>query len=474
MRQIHDQQLQFGQVPIEEIRFVADSRDDIPAILRGLQQLYCTPSVYRPVMALLKKELLAKVDARTGRPGLDLWQILVLGILKQGLRIDFDRLRELANEHRTLQHMLGHGLYDETHYRLQRLVDNVSLLTPSLLQDINGLLVRCGHAALGESGEAELRGRCDSFVVETDVHYPTDVSLLWDALRGLLRSTGRSAGKHGVGGWRQWRQLTRRVRRRFQAVRETRRAQGPQIRAYLRTCRILVGRSESSLKALQAAGLAKQKVQKMEGFIGHAQRQIEQVDRRLLKGETIPHEEKVFSVFEEHTRWIAKGKAGVAVELGVPVCVVEDQHQFVLHYKVLWEGSDVDVAVPMIRETQQRYPELKACSFDRGLHSPENRVALDRLLERNALSGKGKLSKANREREAAPAFREARRQHPAVEAAINHLEHHGLDRVRSRGADGFERTVALSVLGANIHRLGKILLAKERKQARRRAARLAA
>ena len=254
-------------------------------------------------------------------------------------------------------------------------------------------------------------------------------------MRGLLRSTGRSTGKHGVGGWRQWRQLTRRVRRRFQAVRETRRAKGPQVRAYLRTCRILVGRAESSLKELQAVGLAKKKVKKIEGFIGHAQRQIEQVDRRLLQGETIPHEENVFSVFEEHTRWISKGKAGVAVELGVPVCVVEDQHRFVLHHEVMWKGSDVDVAVPMIRETQKRYPTLKACSFDRGFHSPGNRVGLDRLLERNALPGKGKLSKANREREAAAAFREARRQHPAVESAINHLEHHGLDRVRSRGAD---------------------------------------
>ena len=72
MRQIHEPQLQFGQVPIEELRFVTDSRDDTPAILRGLQQLYCTPSVYRPVMALLEKQLLAKVNARTSRPGLDL------------------------------------------------------------------------------------------------------------------------------------------------------------------------------------------------------------------------------------------------------------------------------------------------------------------------------------------------------------------------------------------------------------------
>ena len=136
-----------------------------------------------------------------------------------------------------------------------------------------------------------------------------------------------------------------------------------------------------------------------------------------------------------------------------------------------WKGSDVDVTEPMIWETQERYLELQACSFDRGFHSPGNRVALDRLLERNALPGKGKLSKAHRE--AAPEFRAARRQHPAVESAINHLEHRGLDRVGSRGADGFERTVTLSVLGANIHRLGRILLVAERRKSRRRAVGLA-
>ncbi len=99
------------------------------------------------------------------------------------------------------------------------------------------------------------------------MHDSTDVSLLWDVMRGLLRSTGRSARKHGVGGWRQ---LMRRARTRFQAVRETRRAKGPQVRAYLRTCRVLV--------TLKAAGLAEQKVQQIEGLIGHAERQVGQLD----------------------------------------------------------------------------------------------------------------------------------------------------------------------------------------------------
>ncbi len=168
---------------------------------------------------------------------------------------------------------------------------------------------------------------------------------------------------------------------------------------------------------------------RIESHLEHARRRIDQVDQRLLKGETIPQNEKVFSIFEEHTRWCVKGKTGVPVELGVPVAVLEDQHGFLLHHRILWEGSDVDHAVPVIREAQARFPDLRLCSFDKGFHSPSNRVALDALLDHNVLAKKGKLSRADREREAETTFREMRRQHPAVGAAINNLEQRGMDRV---------------------------------------------
>ena len=155
--------------------------------------------------------------------------------------------------------------------------------------------------------------------------------------------------------------------------------------------------------------------EEVEGYVGHARRQIDQIDRRVLQGRRIPHEEKVFSIFEPHTRWCAKGKAGV------PVSVVECEQQFVLHWQVMWEGEDVDVACPLVAEAQELYPCLAACSFDKGFHSPANRERLDAVLELNALPRKGRLSKADREREGAPAFRAARRAHAAVESAINNL-----------------------------------------------------
>ncbi len=108
------------------------------------------------------------------------------------------------------------------------------------------------------------------------------------------------------------------------------------------------------------------------------------------------------------------------------------------------EGSDVHHAVPVAAAAQERFPELRACSFDRGFHSPENRRDLDAMLDLNALPKKGYLSKAERERQSEPGFAEARRQHPAVESAIIHLEHRGLDRIRSHGRDGFARIRGLS------------------------------
>ena len=474
MREIHRRQLQLGQVPIDQIRIDPKSRDDIPAVLKGLQHIWSDGELRARLFALLDEHVLPEADRTVGRPGMELGQILVLGVLKQGLNCDFDRLHDLANQHKTVRAFLGHSDFgDETYYEYQTVHDNVSLLTPELLSAVGQLVVESGHkvAKKKEPGEP-LRGRCDSFVVETDVHYPTDVSLLWDAMRCLLRETGRAAGRHAVGGWRQWQHLTREVRKLFNRVRSTRRAKRhpERVEAYLARCRRLVERAVDTLDTLRGADVDAVTCGVIEGYVAHARRQIDQVERRLLRGETIPHEEKVFSIFEEHTRWVSKGKAGTPAELGVPVAVIEDQHQFILHHEILWQGEDVDVAVSLVEDTQARYPELRACSFDRGFHSPDNRVRLDALLDVAALPKKGRLSNADRAREEDESFAAARRVHPAIESAINGLEHRGLDRVRNHGADGFARAVSLSVLAANLHRLGLLLQKRERKRRRRRVA----
>ena len=199
---------------------------------------------------------------------------------------------------------------------------------------------------------------------------------------------------------------------RFNKVRKTRRASPKHIKAYLKVCAELIGRVEALLLELVAKGEPPRKIDETANFLMHAVRQINQIDRRILKGETIPHNEKVFSIFEPHTRWISKGKAGCLVELGVPVCIIECQYQFILHYEIMWEGSDVDFAVPMVVTTKELFPDFCAASFDRGFHSPENRARLDELLVDNVLPRKGYLSKADQDREQGETFAAMRRQHP--------------------------------------------------------------
>ncbi len=111
MRKIFPFQAEIGNLPIEEIRLDPKSRDDIPALLLGLQYLYTHKETREALFDLLEKEVLPGVDLNNGRPGMTVWGILVMGILKQGLNCDFDRLHELVNKHIDVQAFLGHGVF---------------------------------------------------------------------------------------------------------------------------------------------------------------------------------------------------------------------------------------------------------------------------------------------------------------------------------------------------------------------------
>ena len=144
-------------------------------------------------------------------------------------------------------------------------------------------MVESGHAVARKKPGEPLRGRCDSFVVETDVHYPTDVNLLWDAMRCLLRELGRAARKHKIRGWRQWRHLTEEVKKCFNKVRSTRRAksQPDRVEAYIERCCRLVDRAEESCKELEQAGVAQSGM--IQSLIAHARRSKE-AGRRKSSG----------------------------------------------------------------------------------------------------------------------------------------------------------------------------------------------
>ena len=199
MREVQRRQMQFGQVAIGDIWLDPKSRDDIPAVLKGLQHLHVERR--DELFGLLEAHIRPGTDRTVGRPGMDLWRILVLGVLKQGLGCDFDRLHDLANNHRTVRAMLAHGDFaDESRYELQTLIDNVSLMTPKLLSAVGRLVVDSGHAVARKKPGGPLRGRCDSFAVETDVHYPTDVSLVVG--RDAVFDPGGGAGGQAARGGR--------------------------------------------------------------------------------------------------------------------------------------------------------------------------------------------------------------------------------------------------------------------------------
>jgi hypothetical protein len=492
MRRVIEPQMKLGELAIADIKLDPKSRDDIPQILRGLQHIYTTPELRGAVFAILAEVLpvhqiegkTVKADPNNGRPGMTQWQILVLGVLRLGLNADYDRILELANEHKTLRKMLGHSDWAaEKLYNLQTLKDNLRLFTPEILERLNRVIVGAGHKALKKSPEEGIAGRCDSFVVETDVHFPTDINLLLDAIRKVIEISAELSSTYNLPGWRQHHYHHRQFKRQYRTVQRlkhsTSKDESKQQKkeqeikdahcAYLDLAERYLMRADQTRQQVSPHDpLSVAWLSALHDFMEHARRQIDQIDRRVLRGERIPHNEKVFSLFEPHTEWISKGKAGVPVELGLRVCIMEDQDRFILHHRVMVKSTDDQVAFAMVGETKQKFPKLRAVSMDKGFYSPANQEVLKPRLDCVVLPKKGRLSQADKDRESDPEFVKLRKQHSAVESAINALEVHGLDKCPDHGLHGFKRYIAMAVVARNIQRLGAVLRQQEQEAAQRK------
>ena len=206
----------------------------------------------------------------------------------------------------------------------------------------------------------------------------------------------------------------------------------------------------------------------------------DQIERRLLKGETIPAEEKIFSIFEEYTEWLTKGKLNKKVELGLLLLVTSDQYQFIVDYKVMEKQRDAAQVSSLCERIKKHYPgnEIGSHSFDKGFWSRDNLATLQKAgIEQVILPKKGRHNKEDKERESDSEFKKLRNAHSAVESNINMLEHHGLNRCMDKGLDGCKNYVGLSVLAYNLHILGNALKEKklvEEKRKEKRRLRLAA
>jgi len=315
--------------------------------------------------------------------------------------------------------------------------------------------------------------------VETDVHYPTDINLLFDAVRKIIQLIALLCFDLEISAWRQSRHNIRSVKKFYRKVQklkhsssknEDKKAQRERLildayREYIEISKSFIDKAKATVNSIHTDSLSNNaRILEIENFIIHADRQIDQITRRIFNDEKIPHHEKVFSLFEPHTEWISKGKAGVPQELGLRVCILEDQYGFILHHRVMENETDDKIAILMVELAKQKFPKLKACSFDKGFYSPSNKKDLEQILSTLTMPKKGKLSKKNKEYEYSEAFIKSKRQHSAVESAINALENHGLDRCRDIGIKGFKRYVALAVLGRNIQSLGNHIQQKELKK----------
>jgi len=483
MRKVMQEQMRFGEVAIKDIQVDVRSRDEIPKLLKGLQAIHCNPVVRNEVFEVLMDLIPEGTDPNNGRKGMDLWKILVLGTIRLLCNWDYDKLTDIANNHKTLRQMLGHSIIDDnSRYALQTLKDNVSLFTPEVLDRVNQIVLKYGYEVVGKKPEEKLNASCDSFVVETDVHFPTDINLLWDALRKIIILVMALCDQLGLPGWRKGNSTLKKVKKLFRRAQqlkhsnsknEKKKAQKAQLiiaahLAYLDLAVAVVEKARETLLGVTTSNVcACILIDEIRRYIAHAERQIDQIRRRVIEDKTIPHHEKVFSIFEEHTEWINKGKAGISQELGLKVCILKDQFGFILHHRVMQNETDDQIAVAIIEETKKRFPALGSCSFDKGFHSPSNQEKLAGMLDRVVLPRKGKLSAINQEIENSPEFIAARHKHSAVESSINALENHGLDRCLDHGLHGFKRYVGLAVLARNIQIIGHVLQQRELKRLQR-------
>ena len=466
--------------PIEKIRLPLKSRDELPPILAGLQWLWMYPTLRAEILALLEAAVLAGKQA-TGRTGMDLWQILVLGVVRLGLDADWDRLEHIANYDTLVRQMLGvpatpWGAEAKVFAR-QTLRDNVALLDEALLQAINARIAAAGREVFAKKGGAPVEAlaiKVDTYVLETDVHFPTDLNLLWDAGRKCVDLIEKYRDQFGYAlpGWRKAKEWRRQLKRCERITSQIVYRGGPNkearvkraVRDYLAVGRALAAKLNASLLGLCDQPVDAADWDALAYFHRLLEKHLDLVTRRLLHEETIPPHEKVFSLFEPHTEWIQKGKQRPNVELGHRLLIATDQHQLIQDYDVPVGEGDLDQSVPVADRLLGRYGAgaIASLSFDKGFTRTEDRELLSLYVPTVVMPKRGKKNAAETERESEKKFVALRKQHSAVESDINSLEHHGLNRCLDVGLDGYRRYVGYGVLSYNLHVIGRELLARQR------------
>ena len=210
MRKVFSTQQRFDCDKIPEVELNLNCRDEIVPILVGLQHIYSRPAVRDEIVALVAGDVNQDSRSDRGREGLDYWHITVLAAVRLGCNLNYDKLQDLAEQHRAMRQVMGIGDWQgEIDFNWRRIRDNISLLGPNTLQAISHCIVDEADRLKPEAAE---KVRADSFVVETNIHYPTESSLILDGVRKVIEHGSKLSEVYDIVGWRQHEHLLKKVK----------------------------------------------------------------------------------------------------------------------------------------------------------------------------------------------------------------------------------------------------------------------
>jgi IS5 family transposase len=341
-------------------------------------------------------------------------------------------------------------------------------IQPETWKNMNGLLARA--AVAGEQVKGN-RLRLDTTAVETNIHWPTDSSLLWDTYRTLARLLEqiREIDPALVGDrrllLRKVKKLQQKIGRKASKSRQAVEALKP---LYIK----LFGLVENMLQWSDeiAERLAQQSVQQryapleqatmefcrkeLVHYRGLGERVLNQARRRILNQETVPNEEKIFSIFEPHTELLKRGKAAKPIEFGHMIQIQQVEGKFITDYEVFEtkpvEHQLVEPALEHHKKLFGKYPDELA--GDKGYYERMKQIErLSEIVEVVAIGKKGKRTEEQTRRETDPAFRHAQRFRAGVEGTISFLKRVlGLFRCYNKGWEHYVATVGATIFAHNL------------------------
>lgn len=479
MRKRFEQQLILGQLPIDEAEITVKNATALDELLAALKEIYCNKEYNEKIFSILEKHL-TKIKKDTGRQGMNLWVIFVLSQVRLCLNTSYAMLHNLANNHRSMREVMGierdYG-YERIKLEYQNIYDNVNLLSNELVKEINVVILEFGHKEVFKKKEgAPFRLKTDSFVVESNVHFPTDYNLLWDSARKVLDVVHKFLEKYKqIKGWRKidnWQgEMKGLMRELGKASKSGGKGKEDRVKnatkKYLKKAKALIEKLNKELPDFPLADetdlmftLA------IEHFMGLIKKHIDLVERRIIKGEKIPHGEKMFSIFETYTEWINKGKSRPQIELGKKLSITTDEFNLILDYQLMNEEQDRDIVIEIADRLLRKY-KVSSWSFDKGYWRKENKELLQLEVENVVIPKLGKRTKTEEEEEKSYRFKQLKNKHSAIESNINELENRGLDRCPDRGINHYSRYIGLGVCAYNLKKIGKKILEIKLKKLRK-------